>query len=75
MSLLPDVVRGTLLEVHHVEIHGQPNVVLVYVIADDPAIQEARLAREAVYGEPRPGDGIVVHRVLGEAVEIRRATP
>ena len=73
MSLLPDIVRGTLLEVHHADIHGQPNVLLVYAIEGDPAIQEARLAVESVYREPRAGDAIVVHRVLGEAVEGRKA--
>ena len=70
MGLLPDVVRGTVLEVHRADIHGQPNVVLLFAIEGDPAIQEARLAVESVHGDPQPGDGIVVHRVLGEAVEV-----
>jgi hypothetical protein len=73
MSLLPDTVRGTLLEVHHADIHGQPNLLLVYAIEDDPALQEAQLATTSVYREPRPGDSIVVHRVMGEAVEVRKA--
>jgi hypothetical protein len=62
-----------LLEVHRADIHDQPNWLLVYAIEGDAALQDARLAVESVYREPRPGDSIVVHRVLGEAVEVRKA--
>jgi len=71
--LLPDTIHATLLEVHRADIHGQPNWLLLFAIEDDPAVQEARLAVESVYPDPRPGDAVVVHRVLGEAVEVRRA--
>ena len=70
--LLPDTVRGTLLEVHRADIHDQPNWLLVYAIEGDPALQEARIAVEAVYPEPRAGDTVVIHRVMGEAVEVRK---
>ncbi len=73
MNLLPDTVRATLLEVQRADIHDQPNWLLVYAISGEPALQEARLATPSVYDAPRPGDAVVIHRVLGEAVEVRRA--
>ena len=63
-----------MLEVRRADIHDQPNWLLVYAIEDDPAVQDARIAVESVYPEPRPGDVVVIHRVMGEAVEVRRAT-
>lgn len=71
--LLPDSVRATLLEVGRADVHGQPNWRLLLALEDDPAVQEARLAVESVYPDPRPGDAVIVHRVLGEPVEVRRA--
>ena len=71
--LLPETLNGVLLEARRFDIHDQPNWQIFYRVDGREEVEEARLAVESVYDDPQRGDAIVVSRVMGEAVEIRRA--
>lgn len=70
--MLPETKHGVLIGAHPFQIHDQPNWNVAFKLDGDETAHDARLATESVYAEPRPGDRVVVHFVLGEAVEIRR---
>ncbi len=70
--LLPERLNGVLVEARRFDIHDQPNWNVAFKLDGDETVHDARPAVESGYPEPRPGDRIVVHLVLGEAAEIRR---
>ena len=71
--LLPETVSGVLVEARRYDIHDQANWQLFYRVEGRDEIEEARLAVASCYADPARGDAVVISRVMGEAVEIRRA--
>ena len=72
--LLPETLSGVIVEARRFDIHDQANWQLFYRVDGSDKIEEARLALAACYPDPARGDAVVISRVMGEAVEIRRAS-
>jgi len=72
-----DTRPATVSSVERYEIHGQPNWRLLLVADGTPGDSplEARLAIEAVYADPRPGDRVVLDLLMGQPVAVRLADP
>ena len=64
--------QGTIQAVHPYELHGVRYYQLRYLLdgAEQPA--EARLSYDMAYPDPRPGDRVDVHSLIGIVDSVRR---
>jgi hypothetical protein len=57
---------ATILQVRAYELHGTRYFAVQYALESEPdAAREARLSYDMIYGEPKPGDTVLVESVLG----------
>lgn len=62
---------GKLLDAREVDIHGSKFYDLSYALAATPGQAHAtRIGRESVYADPRPGDAVTLHLVMGVATRV-----
>jgi hypothetical protein len=64
--------RAHLQAVMPYELHGTRYYQLVLVPEGEQRPQQARLSHEMVYADPRPGDTVEVHAILGIVDRIER---
>ena len=64
--------QGTIQAVQAYDLHGPLYYHLRYVIDGEQQPREARLSHDMAYPDPRPGDRVEVHALLGIADKIRR---
>lgn len=64
--------RATLRAVMPYDLHGVRHYHLVFVAADSDRPQQARLSHDMVYPDPRPGDDVEVHALLGIVDRVTR---
>lgn len=57
--------RATLRAVMPYDLHGLRHYQLVFVPESGGEARQARLSHDMVYADPRPGDAIEVHALLG----------
>ena len=63
--------EAILHQVQPYQLHGTPYYALVFSYADEPDVaREARLAHDAVYPDPKPGDTILVEAVLNMVMSV-----
>ncbi len=55
------------------ELHGTRYYQLVFVPEGQQRPQQARLSHDMIYADPRPGDQIEVHAILGVVDRVERA--
>ncbi|MEZ4502591.1 MAG: hypothetical protein R3C39_08195 [Dehalococcoidia bacterium] len=64
--------RATLRAVMPYDLHGVRHYQLVFVPDASEQPQQARLSHDMVYADPRPGDAIEVHAILGIVDRVTR---
>ena len=65
--------EAVIRQVQPYELHGTPYYQLIFSYADEPNVaREARLASDAVYPDPQPGDAVLVEAVLNMVMEIKK---
>lgn len=65
---------GKLLDVRAVDIHGAQFLDLRFVLDTAPAQpRTSRIGRESVYPDPQPGDGVMLHLVLGQITKVEKS--
>jgi len=64
--------RAELQAVMPYELHGTRYYQLIYLPDGQEQSQQARLSHDMVYADPRPGDAIEVHAILGIVDRIDR---
>ena len=64
--------QGTIQAVQAYDLHGLLYYHLRYVIDGEQQPREARLSHDMAYPDPRPGDRVEVHALLGIVDQIRR---
>ncbi len=70
----PRLQAGTIAAVRPYELHGTRYYAVLYQLDGDPSgAREARLSFEMIYDDPRPGDRVLVQRILGVVDRITRA--
>lgn len=57
--------RAVIQAVQPYELHGTRYYVLRYVVDGDQQLREARISHDMAYADPRPGDHVDVHAILG----------
>jgi hypothetical protein len=65
--------RAHLQAVMPYELHGTPYYQLVLVPDGEQRPQQARLSHDMIYPDPRPGDAVEVHAILGIIDRVERA--
>ncbi|HVF09859.1 MAG TPA: hypothetical protein VNA16_03605 [Abditibacteriaceae bacterium] len=64
---------GKLLDVCAVDIHGAKFYDLVFALDASPdQAQTSRIGQESVYENPRPGDAVMLHLVLGQVTRMEK---
>ena len=65
---------GTIVQVRPYELHGTPYFAVIFRFDDDPegGGREARVSSEMIYGDPQPGDLVLVESVLNVVDRIRK---
>ncbi len=72
-SLLQGSRSGVLRGVTSFDLHGERYYHLLYIFDDAPdRAAEARVAHDAIYADPQPGDRVTVHAVMGVVTRIER---
>jgi hypothetical protein len=66
---------GTIVRVQPVDIHGTRMLDIVYKLDAETGARSARMGLEALYGEPYPGDRVLVHLLMDVVTRIDRAGP
>ena len=57
---------ATILQVRAYELHGTRYFAVQYALeGETDAPRETRLSHDMIYGEPKPGDAVLVESVLG----------
>jgi hypothetical protein len=64
--------RATIRAVMPYELHGTRYYHIVFDADGQPRPQQARLSHEMVHGDPKPGDRVEVHAILGVVDRIQR---
>ena len=71
----PKPEAGVIVDVRPYELHGTRYFAVLYRLATDPegGAREARLSFDMIYGDPRPGDRVLIESVLGVVDRMSRA--
>lgn len=65
--------KGTLLDVHQIDIHGSRFWDISYSPESAPQqLRRGRIGTEAAYDNPAPGDKVALHQVLGVLTKIEK---
>lgn len=63
--------KGTLLAVQQIDIHGSRFWDVSYALLNTPdQARQGRIGLESVYDNPRIGDKVILHQVLGVLTKI-----
>ena len=72
-SLLPGSRDGVLRRVTPFDLHGERYYHLLYAMAESPdRLAEARVAHEAIYPDPQPGDGVRLYFMMGVVTKVEK---
>jgi len=62
---------GRLLDVREVDIHGAKFYDLIFTLDSSPEhARSSRIGQESVYENPRHGDAVTLHMVLGQVTRV-----
>ena len=65
---------GTLLDVRAIDIHGAQFFDLSFALDAAPTQpRTSRIGRESVYPDPKPGDAVTLHLVLGQITKVEKS--
>jgi hypothetical protein len=67
--------RATVQAVMPYELHGTPYFQLVLMPVDGPRPMQARLSRDMVEGDPKEGDLVEVHAIMGIVDRVSQVVP
>ncbi|OGG56238.1 MAG: hypothetical protein A3F84_10235 [Candidatus Handelsmanbacteria bacterium RIFCSPLOWO2_12_FULL_64_10] len=72
-SLLPGSRDGVLRGVTPFDLHGERYYHLLYALAESPErTAEARVAHDAIYDHPQPGDEVRIHSMMGVVTRVEK---
>lgn len=72
--MLQGVHRAVLHRIQPIDIHGQILYDIYYQLDGAPPdqVQGARLGAEVIYGDPRPGDRVLLHCVMNMVTRVEK---
>ena len=72
-SLLPGSRDGVLRGVTPFDLHGERYYHILYALDGvSDGVAEARVAHEAIYADPRPGDGVSIRFMMGVVTKVEK---
>lgn len=72
-SLLPGSQDGVLRGIRPFDLHGERYYHILYALAESPErTTEARVAHDAIYDRPQPGDEVCIHLIMGVVTKVEK---